>query len=106
MKKVAIIILFFISFINCEDNKPQKFDATKWKTASQEEKGLMASDLVENKILIGKSKAEVLQLIGEPKDSSDINFSYIIDFGFMVPFIMDVSFNNNEGNVIKVTLSD
>ncbi|WP_299383909.1 hypothetical protein [uncultured Lacinutrix sp.] len=106
MKKIIIVILLLISFSNCTDNNTKKFETTKWKNASPREQGLMASDLVESNILIGKSKSEVLELIGTPKDSSAINFHYLIEFGYMAPFHLDVNFNKNENKVIDVTLID
>lgn len=106
MKKALIIIVLFFSFISCENYNPKKFDSVKWKNASQREKGLMASDLVDSKILLGKSKTEVLELIGKPKDSSNINFHYLIEFGYIVPFHLDVNFDKNENKVIDVTLAD
>jgi hypothetical protein len=105
MNKI-IVILLFISFFNCTDSSPKKFETKKWKNASPREQGLMASDLVESNILIGKSKSEVLELIGVPKDSSTVNFHYLIEFGYMAPFHLDVNFNKNENKVIDVTLID
>ncbi|WP_034061362.1 hypothetical protein [Lacinutrix jangbogonensis] len=66
----------------------------------------MAPNLVDSKILIGKSKAEVLDIIGKPKDSSNINFHYLIDFGYMAPYHLDVNFHENENKVIAVILID
>ncbi|AUC83482.1 hypothetical protein [Lacinutrix sp. Bg11-31] len=106
MKKLIIVFFVLIGFTNCKDYNPKKFEATRWKNASPREKGLMASDLVESKILIGKSKAEVLELIGKPKDSSNINFHYLIEFGYMAPFYLDVNFQKNKNKVINVTLAD
>ena len=99
-------MLLLISFTNCKDYNPKKFESVKWKNASPREKGLMASDLVESKILIGKSKTEILELIGKPKDSSNINFHYLIEFGYMAPFHLDITFDKENNRAINAILLD
>jgi len=57
--------------------KEEKFNSKKSKTGTLIDRGNMSTDLVESKILIGKTKPEILKLIGQPKDSSKTNFHYI-----------------------------
>jgi len=103
-----VISLFLVLSISACGNKieEKKFDAEKWKIGSQIDRGNMSTDLVESKILVGKNKSDVLHLLGEPKDSSNTNFHYLVDLGYMTPFHLDVSFDLINKKVIEVTLAD
>ncbi|SFJ59725.1 hypothetical protein [Olleya namhaensis] len=101
------ILLLFIFLLSCGNNtKAEKFDEVKWRNGSQIERGNMSTDLVESKILIGKSKSEVIEKIGYPKDSTKTNFYYLIDFGYMTPFHLDVNFDSIDLKVKDATLTD
>jgi len=66
----------------------------------------MSTDLVESKILIGKNKSEIIKYLGNPKDSTKTNFHYLVDFGYLNPFHLDVNFDLQGLKVIEVTLTD
>ncbi len=102
-----IILLLFIFFLSCgNNNKAEKFNKEKWLNGTQVEPGNMSTDLVESKILIGKTKNQIIELLGNPKDSTKINFHYQVDFGFMVPFHLDINFNLMDNKVKEVKLTD
>jgi outer membrane protein assembly factor BamE (lipoprotein component of BamABCDE complex) len=99
--------LLFIFLLSCgNDNKAENFDKEKWINGTQIERGNMSTDLVESKILIGKTKFEIIETLGYPKDSTETNFHYLVDFGYMTPFHLDVNFDKNDLKVKEVTLSD
>ncbi|GAA3652995.1 hypothetical protein [Flavivirga jejuensis] len=101
------LILLFIFFLSCgKNNKVEKFDDQKWKKGTQTERGNMSTDLVESKILIGKTKSEIIEKIGYPKDSTKTNFHYLVDFGYMTPYHLDVNFDSTDLTVKEVTLTD
>jgi hypothetical protein len=101
------ILLLFIFFLSCgNNNKAEKFNKEKWINGTQIERGNMSTDLVDSKILIGKTKTQIIELLGNPKDSTKINFHYQVDFGFMVPFHLDIDFDLVESKVIEVKLAD
>ncbi|MDO5970237.1 hypothetical protein Q4Q35_10500 [Flavivirga aquimarina] len=101
------ILLLFIYFLSCgNNNKAEKFNKEKWRNGSQIERGNMSADLVESEILIGKNKNQVIKLLGNPKDSTKVNFHYLIDFGYMTPFHLDVNFDMTNNKVKDVTLID
>jgi outer membrane protein assembly factor BamE (lipoprotein component of BamABCDE complex) len=105
MKQTVILLLIFL--LSCGNNsKLEKFDQEKWKDGTQIERGNMSTDLVESKILIGKTKSEVLEYLGYPKDSAKTNFHYLVDFGYMTPFHLDVNFDLTDSRVKEVTLTD
>ena len=102
-----ILLLLVIFFLSCGNNhKLEKFDKEKWKKGTQIERGNMSTNLVESNILIGKTKSEVLDLLGEPKDSTNTNFHYLVDFGYMIPFDLNIWFDKNSLRVHKTDLSD
>ncbi|PIZ95217.1 MAG: hypothetical protein COX81_01315 [Candidatus Magasanikbacteria bacterium CG_4_10_14_0_2_um_filter_37_12] len=46
------------------------FDSEKWIGATDVERGTMAHDVVENKLFTGKTKEELVVLLGEPNYTS------------------------------------
>src|SRR6267142_6643140 len=48
------------------DTPPRKFDSAEWKAGDATTRGSMAQDLIDRKLLIGKSRAEVEGLLGKP----------------------------------------
>ncbi len=107
MNKIVLLFYLILLCISCSpDTKTVKFSTEKWKSGSQLERGNMVTDLVESNILIGKSKIEVTKLLGIPKDSSKTNYLYLVDFGYMTPFYLDIEFDFTTKKVQKVILND
>jgi outer membrane protein assembly factor BamE (lipoprotein component of BamABCDE complex) len=50
--------------------EPQPFDAQKWQNADAQERGTMFVDLYKKRLVHGKSKEEVLAVLGEPDKKS------------------------------------
>ncbi|WP_299229153.1 hypothetical protein [uncultured Psychroserpens sp.] len=101
-----ILILIFLLALSCGNNNvAEKFDKEKWKNGTQIERGNMATDLMESKILIGKTKPEIIEQLGVPKDSSKTIYHYLVDFGYMTPFHLDIIFNMDGINVKEVNLN-
>jgi hypothetical protein len=48
------------------DTPQRKFDSAEWKAGDATTRGSMAQDLIDSKLLIGKSMAEVEGLLGKP----------------------------------------
>ena len=57
--------------------EPQPFDAQKWRSSDALERGTMFVDLYKKRLVHGKSKEEVLALLGEPDKKSNGNGSEI-----------------------------
>jgi len=109
--KNSILIFFVIiaqSFVSCNNHTEQKFNKEKWKNGTQIDRGNMITDLMNNKntYLIGKTKSEIIELLGEPKDKNEINFLYLIDLGYMTPFYFNISFDKINNKVYEISLSD
>ena len=79
--KAIYYIIFCLVFIGC--NSKEKFNSEKWK-----HKGLdwwmtdfrekMIDDLIQSDTLIGLSKEEVINLLGEPEQNEDTLFGYTV----------------------------
>ena len=80
------------------------FDKEKW-FADKETRYNLSEDIIESEMLIGKTKSEVRQILGDENntDQSD-NWSYYLGFkpGFanIDPDVLDIEFK--DGKVIKV----
>ena len=105
--KQLFILVFLIFLCSCgNDSKPLKFDSDTWKAGTQIERGNMSTDLIESRLLIGKNKIQIIELLGPPKDSMKTNFHYLVDFGYMTPFHLDVNFDVTQLKVKEVILTD
>lgn len=64
-KLVSFVSLLPLFLVSCtKSGRP--FDATSWKQGDSELRGAMTATLIKQKILIGKSGAEVQSLLGAP----------------------------------------
>ncbi len=93
---IVMFIIFCISYYPSHG-----FDRQKWLT-DKEKRYELSEDLIKSKILIGKSKAEVRQLLGDETDNQD-KFD-IWDFGLgyrpelfnIDPDYLQIEFKNNK----------
>jgi hypothetical protein len=96
------IILLWIFSISYYPNRD--FDKEKW-SANKEKRYELSKNLIEGEILIGKSKTEVRQILGDAGNSDESNYwSYYLGFipgPFNIdPSVLDIEFK--DGKVIKV----
>lgn len=95
----AIVIwMFSVSYYPNND-----FNKEEW-ISNQDERFKLSEDLIESKILIGKTKQEVIQLLGEDYSSHNNHITYDLGFvpGFfnIDPDVLDIYFE--KGKVVKV----
>jgi outer membrane protein assembly factor BamE (lipoprotein component of BamABCDE complex) len=73
---ICLLLLSLLSLSCTMPNKfwrsyePQQFDAQKWKSGDALERGTMFVDLFKKRRINGKTKDEVLELLGEPDKKS------------------------------------
>lgn len=96
---IAIIILTSLYYY-----PTYKFDKQKWKS-NIEKRYELSEDIIESKLLIGKSKIEVQELLGQGNNSIESDhWTYYFGLrpGLMNidPDILDIEFK--EGKVIKI----
>jgi hypothetical protein len=96
--------LIMLCFFNMSYHPTYEFDKGKW-LADKEKRYEYSEDVIESKMLIGKTKAQVRQLLGDEgnKDVSD-HWAYYLGFrpafANIDPEILDIEFK--DGKVIKV----
>ena len=67
------LLLVSIVLSSC-DTPPRKFDSAEWKAGNATTRGSMAQDLIDSRLLPGKSRAAVEGLLGKP-DFTDANIN-------------------------------
>ena len=98
---IGIIMLWLFSM---SYNPNHAFDKEKWLT-DKEKRYELSADIIESKMLIGKTKSEIKQLLGDEGNSYDSDYwNYYLGFrsGFA---IIDASFlyiEFEDGKVIKI----
>jgi outer membrane protein assembly factor BamE (lipoprotein component of BamABCDE complex) len=75
MAGCSLLVLAFFALTACRESA-NKFDSQKWKVGSFSSRGEMAQDLIERKVLEGKSKTEVENLIGKPDEQGSDIYHY------------------------------
>ncbi len=66
-----MFMLLFVGYMAADQyESPQTFDPVEWKSGNQRQ--IMVKDLVESKILIGKRKDEILNLLGEKYETNSL----------------------------------
>ncbi len=91
-----------------------KFNQVEWAQGDMSVRGKMVDNIIEDSILIGKSKNEVIDLLGEQGDTTG-NFSYGVDIGLKTgpfdlggtwPFDLNIYFDSLSKKVIEVRCKD
>jgi len=83
MKIFFVIIVFCISISSCKDFQDNnlKFEQNEWKKADVRIRGRMYRSLIEEKILLGKTRDEVIEILGEPEQTDPTFIKYAVDLG-------------------------
>lgn len=83
-----------------------QFDSAKWKRGDARTKGKMVYDLQKSKILIGKTKAEVAELLGKDDYPSENRKIYEIDTNVLTDEYFSIHFDEKTQNVISTDIGD
>lgn len=100
-------ILSFVGDINDRsiDNllNDVQFDQENWKNGTYRERGQMVASLLESKWLLDKTKTEIIQYLGPPKDEIDFvdgkswsKIYYKVDRGHMYTYDMILFFDSTD----------
>ncbi len=82
----GIAMLASISLAACGNDEareapPRVFESQAWKNGDWKVRSQMAHDLVDRRLLIGKSRMQVESLLGKPDQEGGASFAYFIDPG-------------------------
>ena len=109
------IILSVVLLTNCSERDQFvaiKFDSEDWQNGDRRLRGRMVDSLIDDSILIGKSKSEVLTLLGEPTASdTGCPLVYVVDvdqklFGDVSLYYLTVQCDTVSGKVTDVWCRD
>lgn len=65
-----IIQISFLALLSCnysETIEEEKFESSKWKNFKYSRQSML-KDIIENKLLMNKSKEEVIEILGKPTE--------------------------------------
>lgn len=85
MKQYSIVFLFTFSALiwGCSDKQTtSNFNHDKWLNGDRKIRGEMVDKIITDSMLLGKSKDEIISLLGEPTASDTTQpFIYEVDIG-------------------------
>ncbi len=82
------------------------FEKEKWEQADLRTRGKMVDDLLRQNLLVGKTKREVKNLLGEPDYEEDFNLSYKVDLGKMYTYDLLIRLDSASRKVTEILLDD
>jgi hypothetical protein len=96
---LALLVFFFVSY-----NPKDDFNRKEW-FADKESRFKMSGDIIDSKMLIGKTKAQIKSLLGDEGNSDaddDWHYylGYVPDIGNIDPDLLDITFK--KGRVVEV----
>ncbi len=116
MKRYLIFVFLFVTFGCMQVNHDEKvvFNRKEWLNGNERIRGKMIDNIINDSILIGKSKIEVLNLLGDQGDTVG-NLSYQVDlglksgimgFGGAWLFNLNIHFDTIQNKVFEVKCND
>jgi hypothetical protein len=109
--KFAFFLLLMLSITGCMREQASwpttRFDSQSWKLSEQGDRYVFVRDLLDRKLLLRKSSAQVHALLGKPSsiDPSKRQLSCLIKIGgsgFDSMYILDVLLDQPNGTVQEV----
>jgi hypothetical protein len=116
MKNYVIFMLCFTVWGCRQEKQPEtiRFNRDQWLSGDIRTRGKMVDRLIKDSLLIGKSKKEIINLLGEQKDTTG-SFSYQVDIGLNSGplglggkwlFDLNIHFDPSSNKVIAVQCND
>lgn len=106
----SVFLVFSVSCGVIVNN--EKFDSAKWKNGDERAKGKMVYDLQSSKILIGKTQAEVIELLGRSDGSVLIESQhnagdrFDIDTNFPIDIYFTIHLDPKTQKVVSTDIGD
>ena len=76
-----VIVALFFSILFYEYHPEIKFNSTEW-TENKSDRHHMKKDLIESEILIGKSKSEIVEILGIPENMIKVELDTINNWNY------------------------
>jgi hypothetical protein len=112
MARISTTLLLLICLSGC--NGPERwptepFDAREWAKTPDAKRYVFARDIVDRKVLEGKTPTEVMALLGPPssENANEHAISYVISsggIGFNQIFVLDLRVDPAGGRVESVAI--
>jgi len=103
-------VAIFISILFYEYHPELKFNSTEW-TENKDERHHMRKDLIESKLLIGKTKSEVVEILGKPENNIKVEIDTLKNWNYYMGseghgmgwkfHYLDLHFKNGKVETIK-----
>ena len=77
----SLFVAIFLSFIFYEYHPELKFNSIEW-SENKKDRHHMRKDLIESKLLIGKTKNEIVEILGKPANNSKIEIDTLKNWNY------------------------
>lgn len=107
---VLVLIILIVNFSLNAWCSSLSFSPDIWKKTEEAQRYLFVDDLLNRRLLIGKNRAEVVEMLGEPSDkpSNNSDVYYIIKLGgdyFVLVRWLEIKFHPGNGLVSDVKIA-
>lgn len=113
MKILFTIIVLCIAITSCKDFQSNDlvFDQNQWKKADVRVRGRMCRSLLNQKILLEKTRDEAIEMLGEPDETNSSLIKYAVDLGaiherWIQKYFLVVIFDEKTQKVITAAMAD
>jgi len=114
--QAILTIIMSLTILSCgtnndSNNNDLEFKSENWKSGDMRTKGKMTENILNDSLLIGKTKAEVLEMLGEPDQQTTSRLHYTVDPGIEYmnepwTYWLTVDFDTTNQKVKDVWLAD
>lgn len=99
VRLLSLVVITSMALSGCIDGmdyakNPRRFDAQQWRLAVGDDRCNMVDDLRERVGLDGKSRADVIALLGEPETHGELS-DYHLCPSFMDVWILEIRWEND-----------
>lgn len=107
---IAVLSFFLFVLGSCRNSDNIPFEKEKWKQTDLRTRGRMVDNLLKQNLLIGKTKNEVTDLLGEPDDENNAEqpfyISYRVDLDHIYMYDMIILIDSSSRKTVDVLLDD
>jgi len=111
--KYIVLLLCCLMILSCKDFHANnlEFNSKEWQENDLRLRGRMHSDLLRRNLLTGKTKEEVIQILGNPDEEYENTVKYGIDLGSiferrLIKYFIFVTFDEQTKIVKSIAIGD